>query len=139
MRTGIIIVFKDHQKEIDHFELHKTSFPICLVNNASRDDTLKGLENIRFKNPFYFSILDIKKDRGLKKAINAGSRFLTSQNDLTHIGFIIVAEIKNPTEINDLIMNLEKQPSKITDIKEKSPKNVNYLKQVFSVLSLSFN
>ena len=139
MSTGIIIIFKNHQKEIEQFELHKTSLPICLVNNASKDNTLQGLNNLKNKTLFPFSVLDIKKDRGLKKAINAGSRFLTSQNDLTHIGFIIVADIKSPIDINDLIVNMEKQPLKITDIKEKSPKNVNYLKQVFSVLSLSFN
>lgn len=120
MRTGIIIIFHNNEKEIDttYFinQIKQTSnLELCLVNNDSKDDTYKLLKEVKdaCKN---VSVVDIKKFKSNTSAIRSGARFMFNRFDLKHLGYVsanslkikhygLIALIKVIVENQELIVN----------------------------------
>ncbi|QNM86893.1 hypothetical protein H9W90_07225 [Polaribacter pectinis] len=89
MKTGVILLFSDNEKDIGENQFQKLSqnsaITYCFINNASKDKTLETLINIKNKTQKNISILDIRKKKGLLASVKAGVRYLTSKQDLNSI------------------------------------------------------
>ena len=78
---------------------------ICLVNNHSKDNTYEVLKEIKeyCKN---VSIVNIKKFKSDSSAVKAGARFMTSQFNLKHLGFVNMNMISKYDSLNMLIKDI---------------------------------
>ncbi|WP_420571122.1 glycosyltransferase [Kordia sp.] len=90
MKIGILIIFRNDEKiiQVQRFiELFadKQKLNVCFVNNGSTDKTLESLHEIKEESNISISIIDVKKNRGHQAAIKAGTRYLTSKNELPYI------------------------------------------------------
>jgi len=92
MKKGIIIVFSNNEKEIKETQFEKLLdtdvAEFCFVNNASNDNTLDQLKDIKTKTFNNISIVDIKKNKGTKAAIKAGVRYLVNNQELKLIIYL---------------------------------------------------
>ncbi|MDA9056685.1 hypothetical protein N9K49_02415 [Flavobacteriaceae bacterium] len=92
MKKGIIIVFSNNEKEIKETQFDKLLDTdvagFCFVNNASNDNTLDKLNDIKTKTFNNMSIVDVKKNKGTKAAIKAGVRYLVNNQELKLIIYL---------------------------------------------------
>ncbi|UAM99338.1 glycosyltransferase [Polaribacter litorisediminis] len=140
MNLGIIIVFNNdaHIINVDYIVkiLNANNFKICLVNNASKDNTSSILNRIKFEsntNSDVF-VLDNKQDRGLKYAVKAGARFLLNETEFNSIIYLesnILMYLKN---MADYFFQLTTQKEKYKACPTRSDRNV--LKDVFPLAEL---
>ncbi|WP_298496264.1 family 2 glycosyl transferase [uncultured Algibacter sp.] len=142
-RIGIIIVCHNDEKNIDKDKfikhLNKTKYlDLCFVNNASRDTTYQVLKDIKEMSKTNVSIVDIKKFKSDISAVRSGARFMFSQFDLKHIGYVstnllnnkkhsISGVIKHIRENQDVILNYNNK------LKEKSSIKKTLFQSVFSI------
>lgn len=94
MKIGIIINFHNNEKDIDPNvfikQFIKTShLQFCLVNNASKDNTFELLNEIKNKC-CNVSVVNVKKFKSDISAIRAGARYMSSQFDLNHLGYVSI-------------------------------------------------
>ena len=139
MKKGIIIVFSNNEKEIKEtpFDtlLDKDVAEFCFVNNASNDNTLDKLKEIKNKTFNNISIVDIKKNKGIKVAIKAGVRYLVNNKELKLI--IYLEFYKNYGFVNlDYTLNIiVNSDHKIINLIANT-NNRNILQNVFSMEQL---
>lgn len=107
MKTGIIIVFHNYEKDIDQdffIKYFKKLRPIkfCLVNNNSKDNTGLLLSEIteRCKN---VSLVNIKRLKSNKTAVRAGVRYLWNEFGIEQIGFINTRDLTNGLDFKGLL------------------------------------
>tara|TARA_B110000908_G_C10248363_1_gene450262 strand:- start:140 stop:667 length:528 start_codon:yes stop_codon:yes gene_type:complete len=97
-KTGVIILFSNDEQEIQRINFNKilknNSIKFCLVNNASKDNTIGKLENI-YRQTNNIAVLDIKKDKGIKVAVKAGVRYLKNHESLNAIVYFEFNKIQN--------------------------------------------
>jgi hypothetical protein len=139
MNTGIIMLFSNNENEIkeNQFDafLNKNNAKICFVNNASKDNTLEMLKGINNKTTKNITILDVKKNKGLKAAIKAGARYLMNNNDISSIiyfEFYKNKDFKNLEYMLDVIFNMRKYIKRIANKESRST-----LKNVYSLEELT--
>lgn len=135
MKKGIIIVFSNNEKEIKETQFEKLLdsdvAEFCFVNNASNDNTLDQLKDIKTKTFNNISIVDIKKNKGTKAAIKAGVRYLVNNQELKLI--IYLEFYKNNDFVNleytlNIIINSDHQIIKLFT----NTNHRNILQNVFS-------
>lgn len=78
---------------------------ICLVNNHSNDNTYDVLKEIK-ESCNNVSIVNIKKFKSDNAAVKAGARFMTSQFNLKHLGFVNMNMISKYDNLNMLIKDI---------------------------------
>ena len=103
MKTSVIIIFKNNVSFIKDLWIQKTESILCLINNASEDNTYEALLELSNKTTFKLHIIDIKKDQGLNKAIRAGIRYLENRFEITNTTTININETSNKTKLNKLL------------------------------------
>ena len=143
MRIGIIIVFHNNEKDIDtqffieHLNQAK-NLELCLVNNASKDNTYQLLKEIKESCSSNVYLVDVKKFKSDISAVRSGARFMFNQLDLKHIGYFStnLMNIKNYS-INSLIKAISKNQDvilkyNVTVIEKKEMKQTLF-QSVFSI------
>lgn len=143
MRIGIIIVFHNNEKDIDttffieHLNQAK-NLELCLVNNASKDNTYQLLKEIKESCLSNVYLVDVKKFKSDSSAVRSGARFMFNQLDLKHIGYFS-ASLMNTKKysINSLIRAISENQDvilkfNITVIEKKEMKQTLF-KSVFSI------
>ena len=111
MKMGIIFIFHNNEEDIDPGIFIESLQPqreleLCLVNNDSRDNTYDILQEIKeaCKN---VSLVNIKKFKSDNSAIRAGARFMFSNFNICHMGYVNTFEFsKKYLTINDLIKKI---------------------------------
>lgn len=93
MKIGIIIIFHNNEQDIDTNIFIKQlkqakNIQFCLVNNASKDNTLNKLSEIKETRMANISILDVKKFKSDVAAVRAGARYMTNKFNLNHLGYV---------------------------------------------------
>lgn len=66
---------EEHRLPVDalrSFEVGTNRIELLLVNDGSRDHTLRLLESLRDENPARFSVLDLDRNRGKAEAVRLG-------------------------------------------------------------------
>jgi len=110
MKLGIIIICYNNENDIDISHCVKylnkvKDIEICLVNNNSKDNTYDVLQEIKeyCKN---VSIVNIKKFKSDNSAVKAGARFMSSQFNLKHLGFVNTNMIDKYQDLSLLIKSI---------------------------------
>ena len=144
MRIGIIIVFHNNEKDIDteffiKYLNQAENLDLCLVNNASRDNTYQLLNKIKDSCPAHVSLIDIKKFKSDNSAVRSGARFMFNQFDLNHIGYITANLINSKGySINDLIIGIGKNQDIMLNynikVIEKKEVKQTLFQSVFSIM-----
>lgn len=103
MKNSVIIIFKNNVSFIKDLWLQKTESTLCLINNASEDKTYEALLELSNKTTFKLHIIDIKKDRGLRKAVRAGIRYLENRFEVSNTTIININDVKDKTKLKTQI------------------------------------
>ncbi|MGB5419898.1 family 2 glycosyl transferase [Algibacter sp.] len=144
MKIGVIIVFHNNEKDIDtgFFNEHLNqakNLELCLVNNASRDNTFQLLKEIKDSCSTNVSLVDIKKFKSDISAVRSGARFMFNQFDLNHIGYISTNLINHKSySISSLIKAMSKNQNIILkyniSVLEKKEIKQTLFQSVFSII-----
>jgi glycosyltransferase involved in cell wall biosynthesis len=110
MKIGIIIICYNNEMDIDIGHCAKylnkvKGIEICLVNNHSNDNTYDVLKEIK-ESCSNVSIVNIKKFKSDNAAVKAGARFMSSQFNLKHLGFVNMNMISKYDNLNILIKDI---------------------------------
>lgn len=143
IRIGIIIVCHNIEKNINknlfvkHLNQAK-NLELCLVNNASRDNTYQILKEIKELSLIDFSIVDIKKFKSDNSAVRSGARFMFNQFDLNHLGYVNTNLLNTKKySINGLINHIRENQDLILEynksLKESSKIKQTLFQSVFSI------
>ena len=144
MRIGVIIVFHNNEKDIDagffiEYLNQAKNLDLCLVNNASKDNTYKLLKEIKQACSKHVSLIDIKKFKSDTSAVRSGARFMFNQYDLNHIGYISTNLINSKYySLNALIKAMSKNQNIILEnnisVIEKKEIKQTLFQSVFSIM-----
>ncbi|GAA4246114.1 MULTISPECIES: glycosyltransferase [Winogradskyella] len=140
MKTGIIIIFHNNEKEMDtaYFieQIKQTSnLELCLVNNDSKDNTYDLLKDIKDECN-NVSIVNVRKFKSDIAAVKAGARFMFSEFDLKHLGYVSINMLNIKYHgLNGLIEVITENQDAILNYKIKTLKKKQTLFQsLFSLL-----
>jgi glycosyltransferase involved in cell wall biosynthesis len=75
-------------KEYEKFISTYTDVYICFVNDASTDNSIQILSNLKSQFPSQIKILDLSKNLGKAEAVRSGINYCTSKINSTYIGFL---------------------------------------------------
>ena len=144
MKIGVIIIFHNNEKDIDteffiEYLNQTKNLELCLVNNASRDNTYQLLKEIKESSETTVSLVDIKKFKSDVSAVRSGSRFMFNQFDLQHIGYISTNLINSKSySIKSLIKSMSKNQNIILEynisIMKKKEIKQTLFQSVFSII-----
>jgi hypothetical protein len=135
MNSGVIIIFSNNEKDIN--DLYKENLlainanKVCFVNNASTDNTLNLLNNIKFESKINISILDIKHDKGVKSALKSGARLLLSESEFDFIVYLQSNMLEYLEVLKGYLINFEENKQDYNSLPTRSKRNV--LNNVFSI------
>ena len=92
MKTGIIIIFHNNEKEMDtdYFieQIQQTrNLELCLVNNDSKDNTYDLLRDVKDECD-NVSVVNVRKFKSDMSAVKAGARFMFNEFNLKHLGYV---------------------------------------------------
>jgi hypothetical protein len=141
MNSGVIIIFSNFEKEIANFNkqnlLSISTNKVCFVNNASKDNTLNILKNLKFESQNNIQILDIKQDKGLKYALKAGARLLLSESEFDFIVYLKSSTLEYLEVLEEYLTNFQEKKQDYNSLSSRSKRNV--LNDVFSIDELLKN
>jgi hypothetical protein len=141
MNSGVIIIFSNFEKEIANYDkqnlLRISTNKICFVNNASKDNTLNILKNLKFESQNNIQILDIKQDKGLKYALKAGARLLLSESEFDFIVYLKSSTLQYLEVLEEYLTNFQEKKQDYNSLSSRSKRNV--LNDVFSIDELLKN
>lgn len=134
MKKGLLIVFCNDAHLIEKYDFKnifkQKNMKFCLVNNGSSDKTLQYLRNLKNETNSELHILDIKKNKGVIKAIKAGARYLFNTEELNiifHINSNLLFFMK------DLKKRIDFLKTSKTDELLRNPSRRKTLKKVVSI------
>ncbi len=142
MKIGIIIIFRNNMAEISveaisNSLITSSDLVVCLVDNQSKDGTLEKLKEIR-ENLTNVELVEIKKQSSLETAKRAGARFMYSNYDLKHLGFIDSNSVnRHNLDVNEVIALICNSKDAILALKKElkqQPARYTLFKSIFSVL-----
>ncbi|AXO80413.1 glycosyltransferase [Olleya aquimaris] len=143
MKIGVIIIFHNNENDIDTDcfiqQIQKTpNLELCLVNNNSKDNTYKILDQIK-QCCNNVSVVNINKFKSDVSAVRAGARFMASQHDLEHLGYATANLLnKNEHGLNGLIKAISKNQDLILDFNIENLKKrdikLTLFKSLFSII-----
>jgi hypothetical protein len=131
MNSGVIIIFSNNEKDINENLLAINANKVCFVNNASTDNTLNLLNNIKFESKINISILDIKHDKGVKSALKSGARLLLSESEFDFIVYLQSNMLEYLEVLKGYLINFEENKQDYNSLPTRSKRNV--LNNVFSI------
>ncbi|MBC3845363.1 glycosyltransferase [Winogradskyella echinorum] len=140
MKTGIIIVFHNNEKEMDttyFIEQIKqiSNIEFCLVNNDSRDNTYDLLRDVRDECN-NVSVVNVRKFKSDMAAVKAGARFMFNEFNLKYLGYVSVNNLNIKEHgLNGLIELITENQNAILNFKISSLKKKQTLFQsIYSLL-----
>ncbi|AUC82544.1 glycosyltransferase [Lacinutrix sp. Bg11-31] len=139
MKTGIIIIFHNNEKDIDINvfieQIKQTSnLELCLVNNDSRDNTFQLLKEIKEASS-NVSVVNVKKIKSDVSAVRAGARFMSNQFNLIHLGYVAVNSLNtNKHGLNGLIKAIAENQEVLLDYNLEILKRKNIKLTLFQSL-----
>ena len=139
MKTGIIIIFHNNEKEIDTSffieQIKQTkNLELCLVNNDSKDNTYQLLKEIT-EACNNVSVVNIKKFKPDNSAVRSGARFMFNKFDLKHLGYVTTNLLNIRYHgLNGLIKAINENEEFILDYNQNSVKKHKMKQTLFQSL-----
>lgn len=139
MKTGIIFIFHNYQKDIDvnffvNYFTRLESIEFCLVNNNSKDDTYLILKEIKdvCKN---VSIVNMKKFKSDISAVKAGARYMNNSFKIKHLGYVNSNLLNKQYQgLNTIIKTIYMNQDRIIKYDKKVLKSYSKKKTLFQKL-----
>ena len=143
MKTGIIIIFHNNEKEINtSFFIEKiistSNLKLCFVDNDSKDNTSVLLNQIK-ETCQDVSVVNIKKFKSDMSAVRAGARYMSNQFDLSHLGYVSANMLNTKYHgLNGLINAISENQEHLAkfnmdDLKKRKIK-VSLFQSLFSII-----
>lgn len=112
MKTGIIIPCYNEEKRLPIADFkavinEKNDLHLCFVNDGSKDDTVKVLQNLQQLNPSKVSIVDLVVNQGKASAVRAGAKHLYAKTEVDYIGFMDADLSTNFEDFSALVNTLD--------------------------------
>lgn len=113
MKTGIIIPCFNEEKRINKdaylkfIRENNQEYHLCFVNDGSKDNTFKVLQEMKSEASQNISIVDIKKNVGKATAVRAGVRYLYNKKEIAFIGFMDADLSTDFRDFKDLVKTLK--------------------------------
>lgn len=114
MKTGIIIPCYNEENRLNKeafvsFIKENNDYHLCFVNDGSKDNTIKVLQEMKSQATNDISIVDVKKNVGKATAVRAGVRYLYNKKDIAYIGFIDADLSTDFRDFKDLVKTLKSE------------------------------
>jgi len=155
--VGVVIPCYDEEKrllskEFTDFIDKNSGYHLCFVNDGSKDNTLKVLNNLRKGREDFITVYDCKKNEGKAEAVRLGMLYLAKQDGLDYIGFLDADLSTDLSDFDDLVSTIENSDYKIVsgsrisrmgaDITKSSGRSIislfiNYI--IRRILKMDFN
>ncbi|TXE19359.1 glycosyltransferase family 2 protein [Psychroserpens burtonensis] len=143
MKTGIIIIFHNYEKEINiNFFINycnkAKNIEFCLVNNDSKDDTYSLLKEVK-EQCDNVSIVNIRKFKSDMSAVRSGARYMFNQFKLNHLGYVNANLLNKQNQgLNFVIQTISEHQEAIArydkEILEKHSRKKTLFQKLFSVV-----
>jgi len=143
MKTGIIIIFHNYEKDIDinffvNYCNKAESIEFCLVNNDSNDDTYFILKEVK-ELCDNVSIVNIKKFKSDFLAVKSGARYMFNNFKLNHLGYVNANLLNKQYQgLNNVIQTISEYQDSIIKydqkILEKHSRKRTLFQKLFSVV-----
>tara|TARA_B110000046_G_C13025907_1_gene414092 strand:+ start:4867 stop:6012 length:1146 start_codon:yes stop_codon:yes gene_type:complete len=139
-------------KEFTDFIIKNSGYHLCFVNDGSKDNTLKVLNNLRKGKEDFITVYDCDKNGGKAEAVRLGMLYMAKQDGLDYIGFLDADLSTDLSDFDDLVSTIEDSDFKIVsgsrisrmgaNITKASGRNlisliINYI--IRKILKMDFN
>lgn len=124
---------------LDFINKH-SGYHLCFVNDGSKDDTLKVLNDLRKGRENYITVYDCEKNGGKAEAVRLGMLHMAEKQDLDFIGFLDADLSTDLVDFNDLVSTIENSEYKIVSGSRISRMGADITKEsARKVISLTIN
>lgn len=124
---------------LDFIDKH-SGYHLCFVNDGSKDDTLKVLNDLRKGRENYITVYDCEKNGGKAEAVRLGMLHMAEKQDLDFIGFLDADLSTDLVDFNDLVSTIENSEYKIVSGSRISRMGADITKEsARKVISLTIN
>ncbi|GAA4884834.1 glycosyltransferase [Flaviramulus aquimarinus] len=127
-------------KEFIAFIDKNTGYHLCFVNDGSKDDTLKVLNNLRQGREDFITVYDCKQNGGKAEAVRLGMLYMAKKSDLDYIGFLDADLSTDLADFDDLVKTIENSDFKIVSGSRISRMGANITKEsARKIISMTIN
>jgi len=127
-------------KEFTDFIKTHTGYHLCFVNDGSKDNTLKILNDLRKGNEDYITVYDCEKNGGKAEAVRLGMLHMAKHDGLDYIGFLDADLSTDLRDFDDLVSTIENSDFKIVSGSRLSRMGANITKEsARKIISITIN
>lgn len=127
-------------KEFTSFIKKNSGYHLCFVNDGSKDNTLKVLNDLRKGREDFITVYDCEKNGGKAEAVRLGMLHMAKKQDLDYIGFLDADLSTDLSDFDDLVSTIESTDYKIVSGSRISRMGANITKEsARKIISLSVN
>ena len=143
--VGVVIPCYDEEKrllskEFTDFIIKNSGYHLCFVNDGSKDNTLKVLNDLRKGREDFITVYDCEKNGGKAEAVRQGMLYMAKQEDLDYIGFLDADLSTDLSDFDDLVKTIESSDYKIVSGSRISRMGADIAKESSrQIISLTIN
>lgn len=127
-------------KEFTDFIDKHSGYHLCFVNDGSKDNTLKVLNDLRKGREDHITVYNCEKNGGKAEAVRQGMLHMAQYPDLDYIGFLDADLSTDLFDFDDLITTIETSSFKIVSGSRISRMGANITKEsARKIISLTIN
>ncbi|WP_159020099.1 response regulator [Algibacter sp. L3A6] len=143
--VGVVIPCYDEEerllsKEFTDYISTNTGYHLCFVNDGSKDDTLRVLNDLRKGREDFITVYDCEKNGGKAEAVRLGMLHMAKRDDLDYIGFLDADLSTDLRDFDDLVKTIETTDFKIVSGSRISRMGANITKEsARKIISMTIN
>ena len=127
-------------KEFTSFIKKNSGYHLCFVNDGSKDNTLKVLNELKKGREDFITVYDCEQNGGKAEAVRLGMLHMAKKQDLDYIGFLDADLSTDLTDFDDLVSTIESTDYKIVSGSRISRMGANITKEsARKIISMSVN
>ncbi|MEL0650193.1 response regulator [Algibacter sp. TI.3.09] len=143
--VGVVIPCYDEEerllsKEFTDYISTNTGYHLCFVNDGSKDDTLRVLNDLKKGREDFITVYDCEKNGGKAEAVRLGMLHMAKHDDLDYIGFLDADLSTDLRDFDDLVKTIETTDFKIVSGSRISRMGANITKEsARKIISMTIN
>ena len=127
-------------KEFTDYIDKNSGYHLCFVNDGSKDQTLKVLQELRKGRENFITVYDCEQNGGKAEAVRLGMLHMSQKDDLDYIGFLDADLSTDLSDFDDLVKTIEHSEYKIVSGSRISRMGANITKEsARKIISLTIN